>query len=192
VKRGDGSFWVPGIVVGQKINGKTAPDYKIQLPHETLDGVSASRIRRHFGPGGTVEMYRGSAEGWVPAMIKEQVGKVEYPAPLSQNSPHPPEREESPVLDAPHAWVNVLIVEQMQHGSPAPEYVPLWLLRQPTAKPDQYDNNGATSWLGAASWLVSRRNGSDTLGTEEESVGIAGSSQWAQRTATTQRRVFQS
>jgi len=186
VKRGDGSFWVPGIVVGQKINGKTAPDYKIQLPHETLDGVSASRIRRHFGPGGTVEMYRGSAEGWVPAMIKEQVGKVEYPAPLSQNSPHPPEREESPVLDAPHAWVNVLIVEQMQHGSPAPEYVPLWLLRQPTAKPDQYDNNGATSWL------VSRRNGSDTLGTEEESVGIAGSSQWAQRTATTQRRVFQS
>jgi hypothetical protein len=166
MKRGDGGFWVPGIISGQQFNGKTAPDYKIQLLDKTLDRVSASRVRRHFAAGVTVEVYRGSAEGWVPALVQERLGTLEYPAPLSQNSPHPQGGEESPVLDAPHPWVNVPIVEKMQCGSPMPEDVPLWLLRQPIAEPDKEENNGVASL-----------NGSAIAGF----VGTASASQWAHR-----------
>jgi len=148
LEKGLRGFWVPGMVAGQQHNGKTAPDYTIKLLNKTLNRVSADRVRRHFAPGGAVEVYRGSAKGWVPAMVKEQLGKVEYPAPLSQNSPDPQEREESSVMHAPHPWVNVFIVENMGNVGSVDHAVPLWLLRQPMAEPSEPgkgENSGMVS-----------------------------------------------
>jgi len=188
VRRGDEGFWVTGSIAGQKSNGKTSPDYKIQILEKTLERAPAVRIRRYFAPGDAVEVYRGSSRGWVPATVQERLdkaGKAEYPASMSNSSPQPgtsvnpphvqkrpaanvaagagsgaghrakagariiidvdavatippptpqlPTSAPTPALEKYHPWVNVLIAEELESGSPAKEKVPLWLLRQPVA-----------------------------------------------------------
>lgn len=115
-----------------------------------LERVPAAEVRRHFVPGDSVEIYRGSVKGWVPATVQERRGKEEYPEPLSHNSPGAstaasvPQQtgasEKSgqfPVLVALHPWVHVRVTEKTEIGNLASEDVPLYLLRQPVADPAQ-------------------------------------------------------
>jgi len=121
IKSGGGGVWAPGVVDGQTKKAKMAPDYKVKLLDKTLARVPAVQVRRHFSPGDSVEIYRGSVQGWVPATVQESLGKAQCPTPLSQNSPQPTEI---------HPWVMVPVVETMQCDNPVPEDVPLYLLRQ--------------------------------------------------------------
>jgi hypothetical protein len=138
IKRGDGGFWVPGTVSGQKSNGKTSPDYRIQLLEKTLDRVPAIRIRRYFAPGDAVEVYRGSSRGWVPATVQERRDTAGYPAPISKSSPQPPSH---PPTNATNAVLSSRDLARQKSGATRSRSTPLSRARSRADPPPEEEGH---------------------------------------------------
>jgi hypothetical protein len=69
--RRGGGMWAPGSITGATGFSATTVGYRVHVEEQNvvLDKVPPSRLRRRFLSGSAVEVYRGAARGWCPAVV---------------------------------------------------------------------------------------------------------------------------